>query len=209
MPNCHGSAASSITQQPQQWIFFVTTIFLLCFFLFVTTRCCFILSYFVTILVNWNLWTKISYFAIGSHSHRPQKTRRLQGQRRARHPFSTRRPLVAGSYRPRFSRRHNPRSLSTGPRSNSQGSRRDVIDISRSQFLTKIFESKFPSPYSGRFFHCVNSCFHGRPVYESCWKHFQDWLSSHDSHHLRRLHPPLLAGAQVLPVFKPEDYFSI
>ena len=84
----------------------------------------------------------LPFSSLGSHSHRPQQTQRLQRQRRARHPLSTCRPLVAGPLRLRVSNRHIPRRLPAGPRPKSLGSRRDVINISCSQFLTKVFESE-------------------------------------------------------------------
>ena len=106
----------------------------------------------------------LPFSSLGSHSHRPQQTRRLQGQRRACHPLSTRRPpLVAGPLRLRVSNRHIPRRLPAGPQPKSLGSRQDVINLSRSQFLTNVFESKFPSS-SGSVSHRFHSSFHRCPV---------------------------------------------
>jgi len=114
--------------------------------------------------------------SVGPHPPGPYKIRKLHRQRGPYRPIPTFSSLVARTFNPVQAIRRRAKNFAARPRQTSLGTRRDILDLSRTQFLTKIFESKFPPPVAKSLISSTRVSTNTQ--YGACWKHFQSWLSS-------------------------------
>lgn len=110
-----------------------------------------------------------------SNTDLSSQTRLIRGKWRRHRPLSSYSSMVARSYDPLRTIRRRARNLPTCSRPTAMGTARDVINLSRIQFLTKIFKQRFPSPVVQSLISSTRSSTNSQ--YETCWKHFQSWLA--------------------------------
>jgi len=106
----------------------------------------------------------------GPPTHLPPKNGNLRRWWRHRRTLPTNSTLVARAYDPVRAIRHRARNLPAGPRRATVGTKRDVATLSRVQFLTKIFERKFPPAVTQSLI--TSTRVSTNTQYQTCWKHF-------------------------------------
>ena len=101
--------------------------------------------------------------------------RRLRNFRRSSQP---RRSMVASLRRALRTLRQRAGNLPKGKRQTCIASRSDVTDLSRIQFLNKVFSIKFIASVANALISSHRKSTTAQ--YEHCWKDFQSWLRSEE-----------------------------
>ena len=112
------------------------------------------------------------------HSGVPPEVATVRRQGHLRGASQPRRSMVASVRRALLTIRQRARGFPMGTRQTRIAARNDVLELSRIQFLTKVFSNKFPASVANTLITSHRKSTTAQ--YEHSWKDFQSWLRGED-----------------------------